>query len=136
MVAVKTLTNDEGELKMNQNLKVKVYCVQVARGSASRWAWGCSRLIACVGKNTIISATGRLLSWKSGNWSSQAARSVDSFHSRWDGTEVSVAEAIELAEGRVHAPRGIRFLRELLRSSPIKETRSFSGVDANFVSAT
>jgi hypothetical protein len=95
--------------------KIEIYSSQVKRGSASEYAWSCTRLNASFG-GVIIASTGRLLSWKSGNYSSQAQRIADNFVNRFSGKEISAREAYRLAVSRCrNSPNGIVALREQMR---------------------
>ena len=91
-----------------------IYEVQVRRGAAHKYAWSTTRLIAVVGpSDTIIAATGRLIAWRSGNFSSQAAHTAANFRATWTDRTIPIAEAIQLARARARRPRGIRSLERL-----------------------
>ena len=97
-------------------MTTEIYSSQVKRGSATRYAWKCTRLNALAG-GVIIAATGRLLSWKSGNYSAQAKRIADDFVNRFSRKEISAREAYRLAVSRCrNSPNGIVALREQMRA--------------------
>jgi hypothetical protein len=97
-------------------MKTEIYSSQVKRGSATRYAWKCTRLNAVV-NGVIVAATGRLLSWKSGNYSAQANRIADDFTNRFSGKEISALEAYHMAIDRCqNSPNGIVALREQMRN--------------------
>ena len=81
------------------SVPVVIRIPQVPKGAACKWAWGSHRLIAQIeigSSRKIIAATGRLLSWKSGNWSTQAQSVVDRFTARWSGC-YAVISRLEMA---------------------------------------
>ena len=94
------------------NLKVDIRCVQTPKGSSCKYAYGAHRLNAVVA-GVILEHTGRLFTWKSGNWSRRAERIVNNFKSRWGGVELTASEALEIAESRGVIPN-IRKLRKLV----------------------
>ena len=97
-------------------MKTEIYSSQVKRGSSTRYAWKCTRLNAVV-SGVIVAATGRLLTWKSGNYSSQAKRVADDFINRFSGKEISARAAYRMAVSRcLNSPNGIVALREQMRN--------------------
>lgn len=81
------------------NAKIEIGLPQTRRGSACKYAWKTNRATARLvvdGASVIIAATGRLISWRSGNFSSQAERIYNKFVSRWADRELSVHEALAL----------------------------------------
>jgi hypothetical protein len=69
---------------------IKTRFVQTPRGSATHWAYGSFKKKAFleISGNGItvawdIGETPRLLSWKSGNWSSTAKRFISNFDTRY-----------------------------------------------------
>ena len=84
---------------------VKIQRVQVPRGSATRWAWGCYALKAVVEiegngikVNECLQRTDRLLTWASGNWSSRAVDVVEKFEKRWKN-KLGLYEIVENCGG-------------------------------------
>lgn len=70
---------------MNSPVKVTLDFPQVPRGSASKYAWGCQAAVirlTAAGQTGTVARSGRLLSWKSGNFSSRAKVVVAEFEAK------------------------------------------------------
>lgn len=93
------------------DIRIVIDFPQTPRGSATPWAYGSFRAVArlYVGPfSTIVDSTERLLTWKSGNWSSQAEKIINRFSKEWEGVELTPKEAFELVPDNVPGSRQVK----------------------------
>ena len=79
-------------------LPVKLSFPQVPRGAACKWAWCTYRRIADIrlgNARKILDSTGRLIVWRSGNWSSIAERQIARFDHTW-ANRFAVVSVLEM----------------------------------------